>query len=169
MDEEQIVKASDCQLDRILGFFPRVDAKASFLFAADVGMLGVMATNFARGDLALWSETIPAVIAAILLCASLLFVYRASFPALSGGAESLIYFREIAKKTEANFIEAFRKQSEDAITRDLLAQVWRNAEILKLKYDAIKISFVLTALGVVPWCLFLVASGVNHSAGVILK
>jgi hypothetical protein len=27
------------QLDRVLGFFPRVEAKASFLFALDVGLL----------------------------------------------------------------------------------------------------------------------------------
>src|SRR6185437_14325723 len=39
------------QLDRVLGFFPRVEAKASFLFALDVGLLGYGAVHLGREDL----------------------------------------------------------------------------------------------------------------------
>jgi hypothetical protein len=34
------------QLDRLMGFFPRVEAKASCILALNVAMLGVLAVNF---------------------------------------------------------------------------------------------------------------------------
>ena len=34
------------QLNRLMGFFPRVEAKASFILALDIAMLGVLAANF---------------------------------------------------------------------------------------------------------------------------
>ena len=90
-------------------------------------------------------------------------------PLLKGGADSLIYFREIAKRTEAKFIDEFIAQTDNAHTRDLLGQVWRNSEILKMKYDAIKISFVLSALALIPWTIFLALAAVAHSGGLIFK
>jgi hypothetical protein len=88
---------------------------------------------------------------------------------LKGGANSLIYFREIAKRTETRFIDDFIAQAEDAHTRDLLGQVWRNSEILKMKYDALKIAFVLSALALIPWVIFLALAAVAHSGGLIFK
>jgi hypothetical protein len=38
------------QLNRLMGFFPRVEAKASFILALDIAMLGVLAANRALGD-----------------------------------------------------------------------------------------------------------------------
>ena len=49
-----------------------------------------------------------------MIAASLWFLYRVAFPALDGRHESLIYFREIAKPTESNFIDAFTTQDEGA-------------------------------------------------------
>jgi hypothetical protein len=42
------------QLDRILGFFPRVEAKASFVFAVDTGMLGFAVLNMRKEDFEHW-------------------------------------------------------------------------------------------------------------------
>jgi hypothetical protein len=47
--------------------------------------------------------------------------------------------------------------------------VWRNSEILKLKYDAIKLAFVLSALALIPWAIFLYLAAVVHSDGLIFK
>jgi hypothetical protein len=157
------------QLDRILGFFPRVDTKASFLFATDTGVLALLAINLRLDDLRHWFLAIPAVAVVLMIGASLYFVYLCSFPSLKGGADSLVYFREIARRTEAKFIEEFLAQRDDAHARDLLGQVWRNAEILKMKFDAIKISFVLSALALIPWTIFLAAATAVHSGGLVFK
>jgi|SRR5579862_4912516 len=157
------------QLDRVLGFLPRVDAKSSFLFAIDTGLLALLALNLTQDDFRYWFLILPAIIAVVLISASLYFVYRSSFPSLKGGTHSLIYFREIAGLTEAKFIDEFNAQNDDALSRDLLGQVWRNSEILKMKYDAVKVAYVLTAFSLIPWALFLALAAMIHSGGLIMK
>jgi hypothetical protein len=161
--------AAEKQLDRILSFFPRVEAKGSFLFALDTGLLALVALNLHLDDFRVWFLVLPAVAVLLITGASLYFLYRCSFPWLKGGANSLIYFREIAKRTETKFIDEYIAQNDDAHIRDLLGQVWRNSEILKMKYDAIKIAFILSATALLPWTIFLALAAVVHSDGLVFK
>ncbi|MGB6659151.1 MAG: Pycsar system effector family protein [Xanthobacteraceae bacterium] len=117
-------ETAEKQLDRIMGFFPRVDAKGSFLFALNTGMLAFLFLNLRPTDLNAWFLALPAGVAIVTLAASLINLYRSAYPSLKGGAESLIYFREIAKRTEAKYIDAFTKQT-DAYVRDVMGQVSR--------------------------------------------
>jgi hypothetical protein len=94
---------------------------------------------------------ILAGITAAMLAGSLWFLYRVAFPSLDGGQQSLIYFREIARRTETNFIDEFTAQDERLRVKDVLGQVWRNACILKAKFDSLKLAFILMALAIVPW------------------
>ncbi len=63
----------------------------------------------------------------------------------------MVYFRQIAGRTEARFLEAYVGQSEEALRTDLLTQVWRNSEILAAKYDNLKLAFIFMALALLPW------------------
>ena len=63
----------------------------------------------------------------------------------------MIYFREIAQRTESNFIDEFTQQNQQARAKDVLGQVWRNSEILKQKFDALKVAFILMAIAIFPW------------------
>ncbi|MGB7888691.1 MAG: Pycsar system effector family protein [Xanthobacteraceae bacterium] len=161
-------ETAEKQLDRIMGFFPRVDAKGSFLFALNTGMLAFLFLNLRPTDLNAWFLALPAGVAIVTLAASLINLYRSAYPSLKGGAESLIYFREIAKRTEAKYIDAFTKQT-DAYVRDVMGQVWRNSEILTIKYDAVKLAFTLTAFTLIPWSIFLSAAAAVHAGGLVLK
>jgi hypothetical protein len=107
MDTKRRLEIASGQLDRVLGFFARVEAKASFVFAVDSTVLGLVAVNIQFGDLSNWLIVTPAAVCILLVGASLFYVYRCSFPSLTGGTNSLIYFREIAKRREAEFIEQF--------------------------------------------------------------
>jgi hypothetical protein len=149
------------QLDRVLAFFPRADAKASVLLAVDTGMLAVLASNCPSLTAFDWWMLIP-ILPLVLLGISLLQLYRGAFPSLKGGEESLIYFREIAKKREQPFIEAFIAQTETAYVKDLLGQVWRNSEILKMKFDHISSAFNFMALALVPWLGSLVLLTIHY-------
>lgn len=157
------------QLDRILAFFPRVEGKAAFLFALNSATLAFMAVNVHRGDLTTWYIAAPGILATVLLFASVYFVYRCFFPSLSGGAASLFYFREIARRTETKFIDEFSSQDEKQLTRDALGQVWRNSEILTVKFNALKMAFILTAISTLPTTLFLAAVAWTHQDGLILR
>jgi hypothetical protein len=91
----------------------------------------------------------------LLLAASVAMLYRGGFPNLSGGQSSLVYFREIAKRTEHRFVEEFSAQSEKHYANDLLGQVWRNSQILTIKFDCLKLAFTFMALAIVPWIVTL--------------
>jgi hypothetical protein len=139
------------QLTLILSFFPRVDAKASAILAINTGMLAVLASNAPHVfHMSVFSYVLAGITVA-MIAASLWFLYRVAFPALDGGHQSLIYFREIGRRTESNFIDAFVAQEEGARIKDLLGQVWRNSCILTSKFDALKRAFILMALAIIPW------------------
>jgi hypothetical protein len=82
--------------------------------------------------------------------------FHCAFPQLQGGSSSLIFFGEIAKRRESEYIDKFLKQSVPAYVKDLTAQVWRNAEILTLKYRHLKWAFVGMSLAVPFWVATLV-------------
>lgn len=47
------------QLDRVLGFFPRVEARINGLFSVNTLILVIAAVNLSAGDLVLWYVTAP--------------------------------------------------------------------------------------------------------------
>ena len=157
------IKDAREQLNLVLGFFPRVDSKASVVLAINSGMLAVLASNAPPGaSIPVWS-IIAASLTLLMIAGSFWFLYKVSFPILSGGQQSLIYFREIANRTEARFIDEFVAQDEKARLRDVLAQVWRNSEILKMKFDALRWAFVLMAASLVPWVVLVFLFSANSA------
>ena|SRR5437868_1527788 len=143
------------QLNLVLSFFSRVDAKASVVLAVDTAMAGYLAGRLpSLKTIPYWQSWIP-ILAFVLLGISFWSLYKGAFPNLAGGNQSLIYFREIAKRTEAKFIDEFSAQSETDCMKDMLGQVWRNSEILVEKFNHLKRAFVFMALAVVPWVVSL--------------
>lgn len=163
MDSSTNAEQANKQLDRTLSFFPRVESKASSLFAMNTGVLALAALNFKPTDLAIWYLALPAAIGVALTVTSIFFVYKTMFPNLDGGQGSLVYFREVAANTEANYIQRFKERNDAEHLNDVLGQVWRNSEILKLKFDAVKVAFKLLVFSLVPWIIFLIASSVTRA------
>lgn len=152
------------QLTRTLGFFPRVDAKASGLFAVNTAILTVGILNVKLPDLAIWYVGTPAAIALVTLVASYVFLYRCNFPDLTGGNSSLLYFAEIQKRTEPVYISEYLAADDDGYRRDMLGQVWHNARILCAKYKAIAAAIRLTLASLVPFGALLAAESYVHAA-----
>jgi hypothetical protein len=91
------------------------------------------------------------IVAVMLITRSYWCLFRAGFPNLEGGPTSLIYFREIAKRKEREFIVDFSEQTEEEHLTDLLRQVYRNSEILTQKFDYLKKAFVAMLWAIIPW------------------
>lgn len=164
MDQRQLYDAANSQLDRVLGFFPRVDAKASVVLAVDTGMLAFLAAKTPpTNEMTLWDIGIS-VLAVIFLGLSFWQLYKGAFPRLEGGNMSLVYFREIAGRTEARFIDEFKRQTDPDYINDLLGQVWRNSEILKEKFNHVKNAFLFLALAIPPWLVSLVLFSMKTAA-----
>lgn len=169
MDTKDVREISARQLDRVLTFFARVEAKASFLFAIDTGLLALIAVNLRLEDFGRWYVMVPGVLAVLLIVASLWFIYQCHFPKLDGGSGSLVYFAEIARRTEAKFITECEALDDAALTKDYLGQTWRNAQILTAKFAHVKTAFTLTGLALLPWFAFLVAASVINVQPPLLR
>lgn len=159
MDQKQVLELAPKQLDRVLAFFARVEAKASFVFAMNSALLGVLAVHLQRDDFKNWGTGLGIAIFAIGLATSYYFVFQSSFPRLAGGQSSLIYFKTIAALREEQFVKQFTSQSDKDLANDLLCQIWRNSQILTAKFHAVKIAFILTGLCLLPWTYLLILIG----------
>ncbi|MEC7741658.1 MAG: Pycsar system effector family protein [Pseudomonadota bacterium] len=151
------------QLDRVLGFFPRVEARINALFGVNTLILIIAALNVSAGDLQLWYVTIPGALLLVGLIVSYYHLFRANFPDDNGGEKSLIFFKEIQKRTEANYIAEFLECSEATLRNDLLGQIWRNSCIVCEKYRRVKLAIIACAISVAPFVVFLVITGAIHS------
>ena len=152
------------QLNLVLDFFHRVDAKASVVLAVDTGMAGYLASHLpSLKAMPIWQMLAP-LLTFGLLGQSFWHLYKGAFPNLEGGNLSLVYFREIAKRTEAKFIDEFLAQSESEYTKDVLGQVWRNSQILAGKFGRVKLAFIFMALAVFPWVISLAQFTVQRAS-----
>jgi hypothetical protein len=167
MDQNHLSEAAAVQLDRVLAFFPRADAKGSVLLAVDTGMLAVLASNLPPSSSFDWKILIT-LLPVLLIGLSLWHLYMGAFPNLKGGHDSLIYFREISKRTESKFIEEFVAQTDEAYLEDLLSQVWRNSEILKEKFNHISSAFDWMTLAILPWVGSLVLLAIHYPSRSVL-
>ena len=155
MDQKSAFDAAKTTLNLVLSFFPRIDAKASAVFAIDTGMLGYLAAHIPPwASLRWWEFAVPLATLA-LIGLSLKHLYGVAFPNLKGGSGSLIYFGEISKKREAKFVDEFLAQSEPEHLKDVLGQTWRNSEILAEKFRDLNWAFIFMISSIPPWVIAL--------------
>ncbi|KTR83833.1 hypothetical protein NS277_07800 [Novosphingobium barchaimii] len=159
MREITIIEA---QLDRVLGFFPRIEARINGLFGVNTLILVVGALNISVSDLKLWYVTVPGTVAVPALAMSYVSLFRANFPDVRGGAGSLIFFAEIQKRTETTYLDEFLACSDDDFRKDIIGQIWRNSQIICEKYVNIKKAIISTTVSLIPLFIFLAATASLH-------
>lgn len=157
------------QLDRVLGFFPRVEARINGLFGVNTLILVIAAVNLSAGDLVLWYVALPGGLLIVGLATSYYHLFKANFPDDNGGEGSLIFFKQIQQRTEPNYIAEFLTCDEQKFRNDLLGQIWRNACILCVKYTKVKQAILVTAISVAPFIVFLIATATIHGRIPLLK
>ena len=153
--DERLRTAKD-QLALVLDFFGRVETKLSVILGIDLAMLGFLASRFPGIRSVPIGAWIAVGVYLVLSGLSLLQLYHGSFPQLEGGNQSLVYFREIAKRTEVRFVEEFNTASAETLAKDVSCQVWRNSQILSNKFDHSVWAYRLMALSVIPWVVAIV-------------
>lgn len=148
--DQQLAAARD-QLNLVLNFFSRVDTKLSVVLGIDLGMAGLLVSKTPT-DAHVWPGAWAIVgVFSALLAISLFHLYRGSFPNTNGGQGSLVFFREVAQRTETEYCEAFRRLDATSLSADLLRQAWRNSMILREKFNHLRWSYIFMALAIVPW------------------
>ncbi len=155
MKQKELLEVTQEQLSRTLSFFPRAEAKASIILGINTALLALVTPKFS----ALWCFEYWMLIIflpVMLNSLSIFFLYKSSSPQLNGGDNSLVYFRGIAKLKEKDYIRKFSKQSLNEHIADMLAQTWRNSEILKVKYDYLRYSYISLLGSIIPVCITLI-------------
>lgn len=150
------------QLDRVLAFFPRVEARINGLFGVNTLIMAVCALNVTAEDLKLWYVSVPGALFVAAICTSYTYLFKANFPDVRGGAGSLIYFGEIRKRTEVGYRDEVVACSDEKYRDDLIGQTWRNADILCSKYEGVKKAIIATTISLVPFSIFLAATATIH-------
>lgn len=156
------LEAYERQLDRIQSFHPRLDSKVSALFAVASGQVAVAALNLSANDLTRWWIATPLAAFLLLIVGVFVNLYRCAFPHLDGGTASLVYFNEIAKMRESDFIDKLDASTEDSFKADVAGQIWRNSEIVSCKYSYLKNATIAASLSLIPWAALLIATSLSH-------
>lgn len=164
-DTRHRIGLANDQLNRVLGFFPRVDTKHSVVLAIDTGMLAFLAARAPSFAVLGGRLGVAPGLTLIFVAVSFGYLYAGGSPNLVGGNQSLTYFREIAARTEAKYIDAFLSTSDDEYLKDLLGQVWRNSEILAAKFDHLQRALLFLALAILPWVVSLVTFALHANTG----
>lgn len=153
-NDELAGRAKD-QLALVLSFFARVETKLSVVLAVDLAMISIaFAKVLPLADVSLSVIGLLALFA-VMQVASLILLYRGSFPHLTDGERSLIYFRTVAALSEADYRERFSQRDLGAHTDDVIDQAWINARILTVKFDRLKRAYFWMGLSVAPWVVAL--------------
>lgn len=155
MDINKQIESAEKNLERILSFFERVESRSSVIFAINTAMLAFLAANCpSLKTFTEWYMYIV-ILPLILIAISFWNLYKCNFPKLKGGPSSLLYFREICRRTKSNYISEFKNLSDTNYLQDLLTQAWRNSEILSEKFSHLKYAYQSLALAIAPWVISL--------------
>lgn len=157
--EREQLEAAERRLDRLLDWVGRSDTKFSLVLGVDAGMLGFLATSAPPGAVPV-TTIVVATLAAALLVASLIFVYRGTYPRIKGPGGSLIHFGSVAGEGLGDFKARFRACDASGHLDDVLGQVHRNAEILDRKFAELQRAYRCLLAAMIPWAIALYLLGV---------
>jgi|GEM_PF-1136351 len=155
MTAKERLEAADRQHLLVQSFFARIDSKVSALFAVATGELAVVCLNVTAQTVTTWWTAIPLALTISLLVATVVYLYKCAFPHLDGGHGSLIYFAEVAKRTEAGFLGEWKQASGEKLIDDMIAQVWANSVIVNKKYRFLRFASISLASSLVPLGMYL--------------
>jgi len=157
--EREQLEAAERRLDRLLDWVGRSDTKFSVVLGVDAGMLGFLANSAPSGAVPV-TTIVVAALAAGLLVASLVFVYRGTYPRTKGPGGSLVHFGSVAGEDPEDFKARFWACDARGHLDDVLGQVHRNAEILDRKFAELRCAYLCLLAAVIPWAIALYLLGV---------
>lgn len=162
-DDRHRLEVAERQLVLVQSFMPRIDAKVSALFAIVSAQLAVAVLNLNAVDLAKWYVAVPLGLFLVMIAWTYINLYRCAYPHLEGGQSSLVYFAEIAKRRESEFIQQYSAVSIQDLTNDICGQIWRNSEIAACKFKYLKSATQWAMASIVPWAIVLIAASLSNS------
>ncbi|PHQ64400.1 MAG: hypothetical protein COC10_01035 [Sphingobium sp.] len=161
-DDRHRLEVAERQLALVQNFMPRLDSKVTALFAIVSAQLAVAALNLTAADLPKWYVTVPLAVFLAMVAWTYFNLYRCAFPHLEGGQASLVYFAEISKRRESDFVHQYMSVSVTDLTNDICGQIWRNSEIVSCKFKYLKAATQWAMGSLLPWAIVLIAASFSN-------
>jgi hypothetical protein len=155
MTEEERIRIAEVNLSRLLDWVGRIDAKSSVVLGINTAMLGVLASLAPAPHLWAARTVILGIVSVLLCAATFVCIYLVNYPRTKGPTTSLNFFGGIASRTFREYEKAFMHLASAEYLSDVLEQCHKNAEIVKLKFAALKWAYRFLMTAIVPWCLCL--------------
>ncbi len=152
-------------LDKQLGWIASADARLSLVLPLSTAMLGSLAVFAPKPNAWNLAAGLPAALATLFLCLSIIFCALACFPRTSGTDGSMIFFEGIRSRSVEEFASAAHSTEATAFANDLLEQCHINAEIASSKFRWVKRSITSLLISMLPWAITIYELyGVAHGA-----
>jgi hypothetical protein len=143
------------ELDLIMTFHERVEARFALLFGVNAALLATLANAAPPPHQLGWIRATLIVVTIATLATSIAHIYRGLFPNLRGPMNSLIYFRSVAAYMVDDYVREWQGISATQLLDDLARQVWQNSRVVTAKFRRLKAAFAFTVGALVPWAIAL--------------
>lgn len=157
-DERLPLQLLERQFDRVQALFPRIDAKINAIFAIVSGQIALASFGVSGENWRRWEILVPAGLFIIVVGITLYDLYRCTFPHLSKGEKSIVYFAEFAALSQSDAVRTFEETRIDEFRRDLLNQTWRTSKIAAVKFHYLRRASLSALASLLPWFWLLAAS-----------
>jgi hypothetical protein len=152
------------QLDRTQSLHGRIETRSAGLLTLNLAMAGIVALNLTPAIVQTHWMCV-ATVAVLLNAGAIAFLIALSFSHLSNKVRpSLLYFGDISRQSADEYIEKIKTVTPDDLLDDALCQIWRNSEILSMKFGRMQWAFNLTCGAIVPWLAFLFGDALHTGA-----
>lgn len=156
MNDEERLTLALAQLDRTQAFHGRIETRSAGLLALNLAMAGIIVLNITQKIILTHWACVGAVALFLNLAASACII-AISFSHLKNKVRpSLLYFGDISRLLADDYIAKVKAATLENLLDDALCQIWRNSEILSMKFARLQWAFALTCAAIVPWLIFLV-------------
>lgn len=169
MNEGELLGFALAQLDRTQSLHGRIETRAAGLMTLNLAMAGIVALNL-KADILKTHWVCVAAIALLLHAAALVWLIAVSFSHLANKVRpSLLYFGDITRQGADEYIYKVKTSTAASLLDDALCQIWRNSEILSLKFARLQWAYVLTCVSILPWLAFLIGDTIQTGAFPLLS
>ncbi|WP_420561411.1 Pycsar system effector family protein [Tepidicaulis sp.] len=153
MEDDHIFDRAEKNLERMLNWGVRHDARSSVLLgitAAMAGGLGAILPNIACWSL--WAFFLVGSSYACIIY-SVVHLALSQFPRTNSPNSSLLYFGTISKRNIREFERLLREQTQDEYLHDLSCQIHENAVLLDKKFSHTKHAMISLFVSLPFWTL----------------
>ena len=153
----------ETSLSRLVTQGQSADARAGMILSTNIAMMGalVAALSASRaGDLTAFG-VFMVVVALGLGAVSIGHVAFAAFPRTSKATETVLFFGALSSLSHADYDRQLRTMTPDAYIDDLSRQCHAVAQIVTVKFRAVRTAFILLFAAILPWMISVAAVSKN--------